>query len=75
MIELRAWQVDGKIAVSGTMEGNGENLIRELAGICASALVDMSKRYEGEDDILGMLEQELVRVIADQLRVMTGEAD
>lgn len=75
MIEIRAMRVDGEVDVSGAMSGDSGDVIDELAAVCATILVDINQRYEGEDDILSMLSEELVRGIADQLRVMTGEAD
>lgn len=75
MIEIRAIQADGYVDVSGAMSGDSGDVIDELAAVCATILDDLNQRYEGEDDILSMLSEELVRGIAAQLRVMTGEAD
>ena len=75
MIEIRAMRVDGEVDVSGAMSGDSGDVIDELAAVCATILEEINQRYEGEDDILSMLSEELVRGIAAQLREMTGEAD
>lgn len=75
MIEIRAIQADGYVDVSGAMSGDSDDVIDELAAVCAAILDELNQHYEGEDDILSMLSEELVRGIAAQLREMTGEAD
>lgn len=75
MIEIRAMRVDGEVDVSGAMSGDSGDVIDELAAVCAAILDELNQRYEGEDDILSMLSEELVRGIAAQLRALAGEAD
>lgn len=75
MIEIRAMRENGNIVVSGSMSGSSGDVIDELAVVCATILDELNQRYEGEDDILSMLSEELVRGIAAQLRGIAGEAD
>ena len=75
MIEIRAIQADGYVNVSGSMSGSSGDVIDELAAVCATILDELNQRYEGEDDILSMLSEELVRGIAAQLRALAGETD
>lgn len=74
MIELRITRgEDRTIDVSGAMSGSSGDVIDELAAACATILEELNQCYEGEDDILGMLSEELVRGIAAQLRGTDGE--
>lgn len=57
------------------MSGSSGDVIDELAAACATILAELDQLYEGEDDILGMLSEELVRGIAEQLRGTDGEAN
>ena len=80
MIELRITRgEDRSIDVSGSFGDShatsSGDVIDELAAACATILEQLSLLYEGEDDILGMLEMELTRGIATRLRWITGEAD
>ena len=76
MIEIRAERCgDGSIDVSGSMRGEADDVLAELAALNADILMELSLRYDGEDDILGPLERALAAQIAAELRAMTGQEE
>lgn len=54
---------DESIRISGSFTGTTDELLDELACLCANAIQAMAGDYEGQDDIADQLERALVEAI------------
>ena len=54
---------DESIRISGRFSGTTDELIDELACLCANAIQAMAADYAGQDDIADQLERALVEAI------------
>lgn len=56
-------EADDGIRISGSFTGTTDELLDELACLCANAIQAMAGDYEGQDDIADQLERALVEAI------------
>lgn len=56
-------EADDGIRISGSFTGTTDELIDELACLCANAIQAMAADYAGQDDIADQLERALVEAI------------
>lgn len=56
-------EADDSISISGSFTGTTDELLDELACLCVNAIQTMATDYEGQDDIVDLLERALVEAI------------